>query len=190
MLAVAFEGCACRVAFHAGVACELVAAGLPIRLVAGSSSGSLAAAAVAAGMAEELPAIVRALGGESVLSLRRARWNRSPFNMSWIVRNALETHLGGLDLRGRPIEALVVATRVPDLRTLVYSSRREENLLLPLLGSCFVPVLYGRPVRHRGDLLVDGGLRDNLPIEVLAERGATDIIAVIPAHDGSAMRRP
>jgi predicted acylesterase/phospholipase RssA len=56
------------------------------------------------------------------------------------------------------------------------------------MGSCFVPVFYGRPVRIRGDWLVDGGATDNLPIELLASRGAEEIIAVMPSHDGHAFK--
>src|SRR6476661_6216244 len=41
MLAVAFEGCACRAAFHAGVAAALAERALPVALTAGASSRSL-----------------------------------------------------------------------------------------------------------------------------------------------------
>ncbi len=190
MLAVAFEGCACRAAFHAGVAAALAESGLPIRLAAGASSGSLIATSFAAGNTADLPAIWRGLGGRSLVSFRRMLWNRSIFDMSHIVRRTLEGVLAGRDLRGAPVEALVTATRLPDLRRIVYSSRREPEMIDPLLGSCFFPVFYGRPVRVRGDWLVDGGLTDNLPIEALVESGATEIIAVVTATDGTALKNP
>jgi NTE family protein len=192
MLAVAFEGCACRAAFHAGVAAALSERALPIALTAGASSGSLIAVGVAAGRGAELPAIWRALGGRSIVSWRRMVHNRSPFDMSHLVRTTLEATLGGAsaDLRAHPVEALVTATRLRDLGRIVFSTRQEPDMLPPLLGSCFFPVLYGRPVRVRGQLLVDGGLVDNLPLEALAERGAREILAVTTRADGTAHKTP
>jgi NTE family protein len=188
MIGVAFEGCACKAAFHAGVAAALDEARLPIALTAGASSGSLVAVGLASGRGSELPKLWRALAGRSVVSLRRLLWNRSIFDMSHIVRSAIIASFGAVDLREHPVEALVVATRLRDWRPVVFSSRTEPAMLEPILGSCFVPVMYGRPVRVRGDWLLDGGLTDNLPIETLAERGADEIVAVIASHRGTALK--
>jgi NTE family protein len=190
VLGIAFEGCACRAAFHAGVVAGLAEAKVPIALAAGASSGSLCAAGVAAGRAVELPSVWRALGGRSIVSLKRALWNRSIFDMSHLVRHTVREALAGGDLRRGPGEALVVATRLRDLRPIVYSSREEPDLVEPLLGSCFFPVLYGRPVQVRGEWLLDGGLVDNLPIETLVERGADEVIAVVTSPEGTALKTP
>src|SRR5437879_526024 len=142
MLAVAFEGCACRAAFHAGVAAALSERALPIALTAGASSGSLIAVGLAADRGAELPAIWRALGGRSIISWRRLAQNRSPFDMSHLVRTTLEATLGGAraDLRAHRVEALVTAARLRDLRRVVFSTRDEPDMLPPLLGSCFFPL--------------------------------------------------
>jgi NTE family protein len=194
VLAVAFEGCACRAAFHAGVAAALSEAGArvgPIALTAGASSGSLIAVGLAADRGPSLPAIWRTLAGRSIVSLRRILHNRSPFDMSHLVRTTVQATLGdAADLRAHPVEALVTATRLYDLRPLVFSTREEPDMLPPLLGSCFFPLLYGRPVRVRGHWLVDGGLVDNLPLEALAARGAREIIAVTTHADGTALKTP
>jgi predicted acylesterase/phospholipase RssA len=91
MIAVVFEGCACRAAFHAGVAAGLTEAGVPIAISAGASSGAIVAAALAAGLGRELPALWEEVGGRSIVSLRRTVANRSPFDMSTIVRTAPPT---------------------------------------------------------------------------------------------------
>lgn len=189
MLAVVFEGCACRSAFHAGVGAELVRAGLPIAITAGASSGSLIAAALAAGLGPELPALWAQVGGRSIVSWRRALHNRSPFDLSTIVRDAVRRAIGDGDLRDRPIEALVTATRLRDLRTLVLSSREEPDFAQAVLGSCFFPVFYGRTIRLRGDLVVDGGATDNLPIAAAAARGATTVLAVVARAEARAFVR-
>jgi NTE family protein len=190
VIGVVFEGCACRAAFHAGVAAGLVEGGLSIGVTAGASSGSIIAAALAAGRGRELPALWEATGGRSIVSLRRALHNRSLFDMSSIVRGALRAALGAGDLRSGPVEALCTATRLRDLRTLILSSRLEPDFVEPILGSCFFPILYGRTIRLGGELVVDGGLTDNLPLEAVAARGADTIFAVVAAADGTALKRP
>lgn len=190
MIGVVFEGCACRAAFHAGVAAGLVEEGVPVGVTAGASSGSIIAAALAAGRGRELPELWDSTGGRSIVSLRRALHNRSPFDMSTIVRGALRAALGEGDLRRGPVEALCTATRLRDLRTLILSSRHEPDFVEPLLGSCFFPILYGRTIRIGGELVVDGGLTDNLPLEAVAARGAKTILAVVAASDGTALKRP
>ncbi|HNI60200.1 MAG TPA: patatin-like phospholipase family protein [Pseudomonadota bacterium] len=190
MLGIAFEGCACRAAFHAGVAAALAEAKLSFAMSSGASSGSLCAAAVAAEKGTQLPTMWRALAGRSVISLRRILWNRSPFDMSHIVRSALRDNLGSLDLRNFPTEALIVATRMRDLSRIVYSSRQESDLIEPLLGSCFFPVLYGRPVKVRDDWLLDGGAIDNMPVEILADKGVKDIVCVVTSEQGTVNKTP
>jgi predicted acylesterase/phospholipase RssA len=157
-------------------------------LASGASSGSLCAAGIAAGRAAEMPGLWRSLGGRPIVSLRRALINRSIFDMSHIVRSTLRNVLGAGDLRDAPGEALVVATRVRGMRRLIFSSRQEPDMVEPLLGSCFFPVFYGRTIRVRGDLLLDGGVTDNLPLQPLVDRGCTEVIAVTARHDGTVLR--
>jgi NTE family protein len=190
MIGIAFQGAACRAAFHAGVAAALYEGGMRFPMAAGASSGSLCATGVAAGRAAELPAQWSALAGRRLISLRRALYNRSLLDMSHIVRSTLRSILGDGDLRGAPGEALVVASRFPRLRRIVYSSRQEADFVEPLLGSCFFPVLYGRTVRVRGDWLVDGGLLDNVPIDPLVDRGCDEVITVVTRPDGTALKTP
>src|SRR5437016_14371226 len=128
MVGVVFEGCACRAAFHAGVAAALEEAGVPVELVAGTSSGALCAVAMAAGRGRDLPDLWRALAGRSVISFNRVLWNRSIFDMSHLVRTAIVDTLGVVDLRDCAVEALVVATRLRNWQPVVFSSRSESAL--------------------------------------------------------------
>lgn len=189
MEGIVFSGSACRLAFGAGVAAAFADAGRVIPLAAGASSGSLVAAAVAAQRGAELPRAILRLADRPIVSLRRALHNRSPFDMSTIVRDAIVDFFGDCDLRHAPGEAVCTATKLPRLRPVVYSTRDEPSFLLPMLGSCFFPVLYGRPIRYRGSWLLDGGAIDNVPIGPLVERGARRVFVVVPNPDGTALRR-
>jgi predicted acylesterase/phospholipase RssA len=172
------------------VAETLVQAGVRPAVVAGASSGSVIATGMAAGLGRELPSLWSRFGGRSIVSFRRALWNRSIFDMSHLLRHGLRDHLGDGDLRAAPAEALVTVTRFPSLRSQVLSSRRVTDMVEVVLGSCFLPFLYGRPVWLDGGLVVDGGLIDNLPVEALAQAGCRDIIAVVTREHGRAMKNP
>jgi predicted acylesterase/phospholipase RssA len=189
MIGVVIEGCACRGAFAAGVGEALAREGVPIGISAGASSGSIVAAALAAGRGEELSELWLATSGRSIVSWRRALANRSPFDMSTIVRDALRGALGDGDLRAAPGEALCTVTRLRDLRSLVRSSRDEPDFVNAVLGSCFFPVLYGRTIRVGGELVIDGGWGDNMPLAATVARGARTVLAVVPAHDGTVLAR-
>ncbi|HPH66728.1 MAG TPA: patatin-like phospholipase family protein [Kofleriaceae bacterium] len=193
--ALVFEGCGCRAAFYAGVAAELDAAGMRFPVAAGASSGSLCAAAVAAGHAANLPALWRDLAGRSVLSLQRAWHNRSIFDMSSIVRNGIVGLLGDGDMRNAPGEAIAAVTVMPRFTTEFLSSRTEANMINVLLGSCFIPGIYGRWITHqaatgRRRVLFDGGMRNNLPVEAATNAGATNIICVVSRPHPFANRHP
>lgn len=185
-----FEGCGCRAAFYAGVAAELTAAGMKFPVAAGASSGSLCAAAVAAGHAAELPTLWRDISGRSVLSLRRTLHNRSIFDMSTIVRNSIVGLLGDGDLRNAPGEAIAAVTVMPRFTTEFLSSRHEANMINILLGSCFIPGIYGRWITHQRRILFDGGMRNNLPLEAAIAAGATDIICVVSRPSPTANKHP
>jgi NTE family protein len=188
MLGISFQGCACRSAFYAGVVAALDEAHIPIQLASGASSGAICALAVAAGKSKELPDLWRKLADTPVVAWRRIFWNYSPFDMSYIVRNALVSSFDSFDLRQSPIEVLINTTSIKTRRKKVFSSKEEADMLEPVMGSAFFPLLYGRPVKVRDEWLLDGGLSDNLPIEILEEKGATEIIAVVPSHEGIAFK--
>jgi NTE family protein len=189
MLGLAFEGCAFKAAFHAGVAAALAEHRVVTPLVAGASSGALIAVGIAAGRALDLPDVFRRFADRSLWSIRRALWNRSVCDMSHLLSTSLTQLLGATDLREVPVEALISATRLPSLECRVFSTRDEPELIRPLLGSCFIPGIYGRPVALRGELLLDGGVTDNLPLEALVRHGATEVIAVVTQPDGLALKR-
>ena len=188
MLGISFQGCACRSAFYAGVVAALDEAKVPIQITSGASSGAICALAVAAGKAKELPDLWRRLANTPVVSWRRLFHNNSPFDMSYIVRNALVSSFESFDLRQSSIEVLINTTSVKTQRPRIFSSKEEADMLEPVMGSAFFPVLYGRPVKVRDEWLLDGGLSDNLPLEILAARGATEVIAVVPSHEGIAFK--
>jgi NTE family protein len=190
--ALSLPGCGCRGAFQFGVLERLGAAGESFDVAAGASSGSIAAAAYAAGRSADGPAIYRSLAGTAVFSPRWLLRERSFFGMSHIVRSALEEHLPERSIADSSVELLVSTTPLRELvrtlrgrrgRAVVHSSRERRDLHDVLLASCTFPPFYARVVRLDGEIHVDGGATDNHLVHELVRRGARHVTVVTP-HPG------
>lgn len=178
------SGGAVRGAAHAAAIEVLVGAGVRPDLIAGTSAGAFVGAVLAAGTAPE----------EIVRIISSMRWST--------VARPFPSRLGLFDTN--PMEAFIDATIGPV---------RFEDLLCPLaVVTCDLltgePVVIDRglvapavrassavpgifpPVDHEGRLLIDGGVVDNLPVDVARRMGADYVIAIDvspPITDG---RRP
>jgi len=73
-----------------------------------------------------------------------------------------------------PIPFRCVATDIGVVRPVVF---RSGDLALAVRASMAVPGAFA-PVRHEGRVLVDGGIVDNVPIDVARQMGVDRIIAV------------
>src|ERR1041385_3904342 len=93
-IGIAFEGCACRAAFHVGALEWLCERGFTPAAVAGASSGSLVAAAVAMNRHAALRESWMELVGSAVCDWRRLLRARWPFQMTEIVSAAARRHFG------------------------------------------------------------------------------------------------
>ncbi len=161
-------------AAHVGVLQELKERGIRPGIVAGTSSGALVAAAYAADVPQE--AIERAA--------RAFRW-------SAIARMSLTPRLGLLDtgaltdaihrtlgedplIEELPRRFAAVAT---DLRTRQSVVIDRGPLNLALRATIAVPGLLPPVLRGR-QVLMDGGLIDNVPVSAARQLGASTIIVV------------
>lgn len=164
-------------AAHVGALQVLIQHGLRPGIVTGTSSGALIAAAHAAGL--DLTAIERA-----VLDFRWrtiARWSLSP---RWAlldtraVTEAVHQVLGEDPLiEDLPRRFAAVAT---DLRTRRAVIIDRGRLSVALRSTIAVPGLLP-VVRHRGMLLADGGIVDNVPVDAARALGASRV-AVVRLH--------
>jgi NTE family protein len=163
------------------VAAALVEAGLPVRLVAGSSAGALNAAMVADGRLDRLQALWRGVTREQVYTLRPSVFFAGLLP-GWLTLLALD-HAGSL-LDPAPLRALIEASvdfeRVRDSRVelLVVATdlargdkRAFDNRTVSvdaLMAAGAVPGAFP-PVAVDGVPLVDGGITGRAPVlEALA----------------------
>ncbi len=193
---------------HVGVLKVLEALGIEVDVVTGTSMGSMIGGAWAAGYtADEIEDIVLGVDWAEMLSSRPSRDNRSwrdkendekgllgaslgitasgHFQLpTGVVANQelglfLENKTGFADsvktLTNLPIPFAAVATNLVNGERVVLKD--DVTLQEAMRASMSVPGAF-KPAEIHGELLVDGGLTDNLPVDLARELGADVIIAV------------
>jgi len=158
---------------HIGVVKALAEAGVPFDNIGGTSMGAL----IAAGLACEWSI------DELTSRMREAFVAGNPLNdytlpLIAIVRCAKVTKLlrdnyGEMRIEELPKPFFCVSS---DLTTGRVHVHRTGPLWRALRASIALPGILP-PVTHNGHLLVDGGLMNNLPVDVMAERSQGPIIA-------------
>jgi predicted acylesterase/phospholipase RssA len=186
-IGLALAGGGARAFAHVGVILELEEAGLHIDRLTGCSIGAIVAAAYASGRTgEQLEA---ACYDEFV--------RRQPFGDYTLPTKSLARGRRTLDGLVRAFGAETTIEEIPRQFTcvstdLVSRSRQEHRrgrLVDAVLASVRLPVLFP-PIPDGQRLLVDGGVLDNLPVDLLTARSEGPVVAVNIAMGGSARPRP
>lgn len=182
---LALSGGGVRGLAHIGVLKVIVEAGIPIHCVAGTSAGGLIGALFAAGMSPQameeealrmasprriLPFLNRGLPFRGLLSGQK-------------VYEYLESLLGDVTFDQLRIPLAVVAVDLNTGRKVVL---REGRVVDAVRATIALPGLLS-PVERDGELLVDGGLVDNLPADAARQLGAEKVVAVDISTDEGAV---
>ena len=170
---LALGGGAVRGAAHVGVLQVLERAGIRPSLIAGTSVGAIVGACYAAGVAPDRLSCL----------FRRVRWSQ-------LVRLAWPCARGLFD--ATPLEALIETTigvqtfdELPrrfaavacDITTGQRIVLEQGPIARAVRASAAIPGIFV-PFEIDGQLLVDGGVVDNMPVDVVRAMGADYIIAV------------
>ena len=173
-LGLVLSGGGARGFAHIGVIRALREAGLRIDTVGGTSIGAIIGAGVAADWAHE----------EMLERYRRAFVDGKPlgdYTLPFVAmtRGARVAHLlreafGPLDIEDLPLPFFAVSANLTSGSAVIH---RDGPLWLWLRASCAIPGVLP-PVLHRGQVLVDGAVINNLPTDVMREEGVSDVAAV------------
>lgn len=180
---LALGGGAVRGAAHLGVLSVLEREGVPIAMVAGTSVGAIVGAGIAAGIPT----------AELWERFQRASWTRiatpvwGSSRLGLLDANPLGkliervTNAETIEQLGLPFAAVACDVLIGERVVLSQGPLRRA-----VLASAAVPGFF-EPVRMDGRILADGGLVDNLPVDVVRAMGADYVIAVdiMPPLDGS-----
>jgi len=174
--ALILTGGGAKGAYEAGAVAALAEAGVPIRLVAGSSAGALSAAMIVAGRADRLEATWRSLTRERIYSVRAPTFFAGLLP-GWLTLGALSGASSLLD--PQPLRELITASveleriRSSAIALVVTTTdivRREPRVfdnhsvtVDALVAAAAVPGLFPA-VDVDGALLVDGGLTGRAPV--------------------------
>jgi NTE family protein len=175
-VALVLSGGGARGLAHIGAIKALERAKIPIDFLAGSSMGGIIAAAYACGLSPE--EMVREAGELSrirqFLRLADPGLPNAGLLRGQRLQTYFENRLGHRTFAelDKPLALMAV-----DLNTRKEVVMREGPISIALRATTAVPGLF-MPMELEGMRLVDGGLLNNLPVDVAREMGAEMVIAV------------
>jgi NTE family protein len=183
---LALSGGAARGIAHVGVLKVLAEHNIPVDFVAGTSAGSIAGGALAAGMSlEEIEHLSRSLRWKDMGRMTLSRLGvQSNARMEEFLRRFLPlTRFEELLI---PFAA--VATDLQSGEAVVMSG--EGDVPFAIRASCTIPGWYVPVTDDRGRQLVDGGLVANVPAAAARSLGADIVIAVDVNAEGAKFLGP
>ncbi|MCF6288757.1 MAG: patatin-like phospholipase family protein [Proteobacteria bacterium] len=190
---------------HIGVLRALEEKRIPIDYIAGTSIGSIVGGLYATGMStDDLEWVVRSIDWDRVFRPTIDRVNQN-YSAKQADKNYFVDLEFGLSKKGPksgkgfaggqqimlelqrivgsiktqnfddfPIPFRALAT---DLNAAEPYAIRNGDLAMAMRASMAIPLIFG-PVKHQGRFLADGGILNNLPVDVAKQMGADIVIAV------------
>ena len=169
-----------RGAVGVGLYKALVELGIQPNFIVSSSIGAVTGAFIAAGMSPaELESHWKSLRTSDVIGSRwqflRLLVGASSAFTNASLRNLLRSVLPVRSFSELRIPLAIATTDLETGETVVLT---EGDLIDAILASTALPGLFP-PIAWRGRRLVDGGLSNNVPIDLAIERGADQIIGML-----------
>lgn len=163
---------------HIGVIKALEKEGIHIDMVSGSSMGAFIGALWAAGFnAKELEDIAYEFRNDKKKTFRLLMdlcFPKMAFARGRNIRKLLERYLGKKTFKDIKFPFKVIACNLSKRQEVIYDSGK---LVDAVMASIAIPAIFA-PTRINGDLIVDGGIIEPVPIGILVRSGIRKIIAV------------
>jgi len=157
---------------HLGVIKVLEENHIPIDLIAGTSAGSLVGALLAAGYSsDEMFRMIKSLSWGKLSKLTIPKMG---LLNSKLLGRFLESELGRIDIADLPKPFAAVAVDLTSGKQVIL---REGPVSEAVRASCAIPGIFTPLVREK-QVLVDGGVLNFLPTDVVRNMGADYVIAV------------
>jgi len=163
---------------HIGVIRALAEAGVTVDYVAGASIGAAVGAVFASGDLDAMEDVALGLDWKQVASFYDAVLPKSGLIDGTKLSSFIRRHVKETRIEELRVPYCAVAT---DLETGEEVAIREGDIIEAVRASFSIPGIL-TPVRLNGRILVDGGLVNPVPVNVLREMGADFVIAVDLNH--------
>lgn len=170
-LGLALGGGGARGFTHLGALKAFEENGIKFDYVAGTSAGSLVGAFLCAGFSAD-----QIIDFAKTLKIKDIKKNKIAFMPSSTegIENVVKQNLGDINFKDLKIPFCAVAV---DIKAGKEVNIKSGNLSKAVAGSCAVPGVFN-PVDFGNFRLMDGGLQNTIPSDVVKKMGADIVIAV------------
>lgn len=169
---LALGGGAVLGAAHVGVLKALDEKGIEIGWISGTSIGAMVASFVAFGhKVNEVEKLAIELSWTDISNFSLSKYGMFTNDK---IADFISTEIGTKDLKDANIPLSMIATNICDGSKVVLT---EGDLATAVRASTCLPGIFS-PVEINGDLLVDGGIVENVPVSPLKQMDVDTIIAV------------
>jgi len=201
MLGLVLEGGGARGAYHIGAYKALLEEGFTFDGVVGTSIGAMNAAMIAQGNIEKAYELWQNISSEKLFGIPTKSWGQiidDGFQLKEVseiiktvkrvikqkgldrskVKLLLEDVLDDKLIRESPMDFGLVTFSLTELKSLEYMKEDipEGKIIEYILASANLPVFQVE--KTDGKILLDGGLYDNLPVQLLSRKGYKDLVLI------------
>lgn len=172
VVALALGGGASKGFAHIGIVKVLKENGIPVKVVTGTSAGSIVGSLLASGMSpDRLELEAEILGKTDLVDLTLST---SGFIKGEKLQNYINRKVGGRQIQQFPIKFAAVATDFETGKAVAFNQGNAGQAVRAsaAIPNVFQPVIIGR---HK---YVDGGLSQPVPVSAARRQGANFVIAV------------
>lgn len=171
---LALGGGGLRFFFHVGVLKAIDEHNIPVKLIAGTSAGSIAGAMYASGMSGlDIEELSMTLNTSSFITLGSPKLSRKGILRAKGIVELLEETLKDNDFASLQIPFYAVATDLLTGSKVIFD---EGPVTLAVRSSISVPAVF-EPVVHENMVLVDGGVLQNLPLSIVYDHWKGPVFA-------------
>ena len=165
---ISLSGGGSRGIVHIGILKALEEAGIQISMVTGTSAGAIVGLLYCSGYSPD--SIMEIVGETKLIKYVRPAVSLSGLLKLEVVENIFRKYIKSDSFSALKIPLIVAATNVKKGSNVFL---HDGPLIRSVLASCAVPVIF-EPIELNGELYIDGGILNNLPVEPLI--GHCDVI--------------
>ncbi|WP_420386636.1 patatin-like phospholipase family protein [Roseivirga sp.] len=169
---LALSGGGARGFAHLGVLKALEEAGIKVDMLSGASAGSVAAAFYAYGYGPE--ETLKIFENTNILKLVWPAFSVTGLLNIQKTESVYKRYLEEDSFENSEIPLYIAATNLNEGKAELFNS---GSLRQAIMASCCIPFIFD-PVKIGNDHYVDGGILNNMPTEILKEKGCDFIIGV------------
>lgn len=173
-VALVLSGGGARGIAHIGAIEELLLQGYEISSIAGTSMGAVVGGVYAQGRLEEFKEWMLELDRKKVFSLLDFTLSRQGLVKGDKVFNAMQEFIPDIDIRNLKIPYAAVAVDLNKMEEVVF---RSGSLYEAIRASVAIPTVL-TPVVNGEALLVDGGVMNNIPVDVVKRHRRDKLVVV------------